>query len=235
VAVLTNGSLLYLPEVQVDLIMADALLTKLDAGTEDLYYRINRPLPELTFDRLVRGLGAFRRVYGGALWVEVMLIAGINDSDEALRDLAAVLARIRPDEIHVTKPSRPPAEAWVALPGDDVLARAAAILGPRARVITGPADPLDLSDHRDLDEAVLAILERHPTSLADLTEALNRWAPGHADAALARLGETGRVREVVRGGRTFWAPADGRYGWGPLGPGGDESKGPGQGLARQQP
>ncbi len=213
VAVLTNGSLLYLPEVQVDLMAADAVLPTLDAGTEELYQRINRPRPELIFDRLVSGLAAFRRVYGGKLWIEVMLVKGLNDGDAALRDLAAVLERIGPDEVHITLPVRPPAESWVSPPDDERVARAAAILGPRARVLAGPAAPLDLPVLADLEESVLEILARHPMSVEDVTEAFGRRNAELVEKAFARLRETGRVLEVTRLGRTFWAPAGARYAW----------------------
>lgn len=43
VAVITNGSLLHLPEVARDLAAADAVLPSLDAGDESLYRAINRP------------------------------------------------------------------------------------------------------------------------------------------------------------------------------------------------
>ncbi len=47
VAVITNGALLYLPEVRRELSAADAVLPTLDAGTPELYHKINRPWPEL--------------------------------------------------------------------------------------------------------------------------------------------------------------------------------------------
>lgn len=48
VAVITNGSLLYQPEVREELIAADAVLPTLDAGNGQLYCAINRPHPFLT-------------------------------------------------------------------------------------------------------------------------------------------------------------------------------------------
>jgi wyosine [tRNA(Phe)-imidazoG37] synthetase (radical SAM superfamily) len=212
VAVLTNGSLLYLPEVQVDLMAADAVLPTLDAGSEEVYQHVNRPRPELVFERLVGGLQSFRRVYGGKLWVEVMLVKGLNDGEEALHDLAAALARIHPDEVHVNRPVRPPAEAWVSPPDEEALAHAAAVLGRGARVVRGGGEVLDLSGHGDLHEAVVEILARHPMSTDELTQALGRWTPGEVDAALTRLVETGRVRTVERIGRTYWASSVARYG-----------------------
>jgi len=65
-----------------------------------------------------------------------MLIKGLNDSDAALDDLARVLQRIRPDEVHINLPVRPPAEPWVEVADDERIARAAAILGAVARVVS---------------------------------------------------------------------------------------------------
>jgi len=105
VAVITNGAILYLPEVREELAVADAVLPTLDAGNARLYRKINRPHPDITFERLVDGLIAFRKEYQGLLWVEVMLVRGLNDSEEALREIVAALERIRPDEVHINLPT----------------------------------------------------------------------------------------------------------------------------------
>ncbi len=65
VAVLTNGALLYLPEVRRELAAADVVLPSLDAAREETYRAINRPLPELSLESLLEGLTAFRREYRG--------------------------------------------------------------------------------------------------------------------------------------------------------------------------
>ena len=62
---------------------ADILLPSLDAGSESLYRKINRALPEPTLEQIVDGLATFRRSYAGKLWVEVMLLKDVNDSEEA--------------------------------------------------------------------------------------------------------------------------------------------------------
>lgn len=84
VAVITNGSTLYLPEIRLALSDADAVLPSLDAGNPRLYRKVNRPWPELTFNRLLEGLIAFRQEYTGKLWLEMMLVQGLNDTEEAL-------------------------------------------------------------------------------------------------------------------------------------------------------
>ena len=45
--------------------------------------------------------------------MEVMLVNGLNDTTEALQELAAAFDKIRPDQVHLLLPVRPPAESWV--------------------------------------------------------------------------------------------------------------------------
>jgi len=102
-----------LPEVRAELSEANAVLPTLDAGGAALYRRINRPHPNITFKRHLQGLIDFRKEYHGKLWVEVMLVRDLNDTGQALIELAAVLERMQPDEVHILKPTRLPVETWV--------------------------------------------------------------------------------------------------------------------------
>ena len=61
-----------------------------------------------------------------------MLISGLNDTEEALRAIAAALRQIRPDAVHINLPIRPPTETWVQPPDAEGLMRAVAILGDTA-------------------------------------------------------------------------------------------------------
>jgi wyosine [tRNA(Phe)-imidazoG37] synthetase (radical SAM superfamily) len=212
VAVLTNGTLLHRPDVRDDLLAADAVLPTLDAGSETVYRRINRPAAGLTLASHIEGLEAFRRVYSGRIWVEVMLVQGINDDDASLRDIAAILERVDPDEVHVNRPVRPPAEAWVLPVDDAAVSRAVALFGRAARVIAPATAPLDLSGHTDVKEAVLGVLARHPMDIAELADALRCWSPVEVGGAVAQLAGSGRLRLVNRMGRRFWSSVEARYG-----------------------
>ena len=204
VAVITNGSLLHLPKVRAELAAADAVLPSLDAGTEELYRRINRPHPDLTFAQHVEGLVEFRKEYRGKLWVEVMLLGGINDSSTALRDIATVLERVEPDEIHISTPTRPPAELWVELPDSDGLERAASILGRVAKVLKPVAVEGEAMVDGDLVGAILKIISRHPLQEIELQQILTRWVRGRVDETMAALAESGEIQVVKRLGRRFW-------------------------------
>ena len=211
VAVLTNGSLLYQSDVREELLAADAVLPSVDAGSEHLYRKINRPAQTLTFDRLIRGLVAFRRAYTGKLWVEVMLLKGVNDTPEALAKLAAVLREISPDEVHVSLPMRPPAESWVEPPDDAGFMRAIEVLGQVAHVVQPVEGTFDISGYDNVVDAVIGIIARHPMREEELVQSLDRWHPGQVADALEELAASGRARVVERLGRRFWSYADAHY------------------------
>ncbi len=211
VAVITNGSLLYLPEVRRALAPAHVVMPSLDAGTAVLYRQINRPHPAVTFDRLVAGMVAFRQEYEGKIWVEVMLVQGLNDTETALQEIAAVLRRIRPNEVHINLPTRPPAETWVRPSDAEGLLRARAILGDIATVVHPIEGEFDLSGYETAVDAIIAIITRHPMRQEELERTLARWTPDRVQEALADLADSGRVQVVERYGARFWSAAPSRY------------------------
>lgn len=208
VAVITNGSLLHLAKVRAELTDADAVLPSLDAGTDELYRRINRPHHGLTFAQHVEGLVEFRKTYRGKLWVEVMLLGGINDSTAALNDIATVLERVQPDEIHISTPTRPPAELSVEPPDSDGLERAVSSLGRVAKVLKPVAVEGESTIDGDLAGAVLKIVSRHPLQEIELQRMLNRWVRSRVDETMAALLEGGEIQVVKRLGRRFWCAAE---------------------------
>jgi wyosine [tRNA(Phe)-imidazoG37] synthetase (radical SAM superfamily) len=211
VAVITNGSLLYLPEVRRELSLADAVLPSLDAGNIKLYRKINRPPPELSFKRLVDGLVAFRKEYHGKLWVEVMLVRGLNDTEAALHEIATLLRSIQPDEVHILQPDRPPVETWVQPSDEEGLVRTRAILGDIARVIHPSSGFFDLSGTESLIDSIVGIIIRHPMREDELMQTLERWSPGEVDTALKELKSSGQAQVIERYGCRFWSAASAHY------------------------
>jgi len=211
VAVITNGSLLYLPEMRQELCLADAVLPSLDAGNARLYRMINRPHPEISFERLTDGMAALRKEYQGKLWVEVMLVRGINDTEEALKEIAERLKDIQPDEVHILQPDRPPAEPWVQPADEEGLLRAHAILGDVARVIHATSGSFDLSGAETLLDAVIGIIPRHPMREDELIKTLAHASPGEVYATLEELEESGKAQIVERLGIRFWSASPAHY------------------------
>ncbi len=211
VAVITNGSLLYQPKMRLELSAADAVMPSLDAGNARLYRKINRPYPNLTLERLVEGLIAFRKEYQGKLWVEVMLLRDLNDTEPALYEIATALERIQPDEVHILQPDRPPAESWVQPPGEEGLWRARAILGNIARIVHPASGSFDLSGNPSLVDAIVGIITRHPMREEELVETLEHFSPNQVTETLVKLQKSARAQVVVRHGMRFWSASPAYY------------------------
>lgn len=211
VAVITNGSLLDDAGVRAELAAADAVLPSLDASSERQFLRINRPAAGASLAGLVDGLIAFRQEFAGKLWLEVMLIRGENDDETTLRGLADHIRRIRPDEVHLNLPIRPPAEAWIEPPDPEGMMRAIAILGSGAHPLALPAFDLELPPQASPAEAVADLVMRHPLRERDVVEALRRWPRPRVNAALAELAADDRIQRVERFGETFLAYRGARY------------------------
>lgn len=200
---LTNGSLLYLPEVRAAAGQADVAKLSLSAWDDDSFRRINRPHPDLDFHRSVAGMRAFRQGFAGRIWLEVFLIAGLNDAPNQVERIAALAAAIGSDKIHLNTAVRPPAEASVQPVDRDRLAELAELFRPRAEVIADfsarPGSGVAANE-----TALLDMLRRRPCTARQIADVfgmhLNEVAKytGH-------LLKTGQIQALQRGGETFFA------------------------------
>jgi wyosine [tRNA(Phe)-imidazoG37] synthetase (radical SAM superfamily) len=172
VAVLTNGSLLWREEVRAGLLAADVIMPTLTTVNEDTYRKIHRPHPELHLARVIQGIGSLRKDYRGELDVEVVLLAGVNDSDEELAGLKKVLMDIGPDRIQLNTVVRPPADVRALSLDREKMEEVKTFFGEKAEVIAF-TPPRQRSRHDEsLTSAVIEMARRRPVRAADVAQAL---------------------------------------------------------------
>jgi len=129
VAIITNGSLLTLVEVREALLEADVVLPSLDAYDEESFKEINRPHGDLSYAEIIEGIRKFSEIYKGQLWVETMIIRGINDDQKSIMKLKAILDTIEYDRLYINSPIRDVAEPNVLCASRAALEYAREILG----------------------------------------------------------------------------------------------------------
>lgn len=207
VAVITNGSLLDRKDVRKDLACADIVLPSLDAATDAIYRRVNRPHESLEFDAIVEGLKRFSGVYKGRTWVEVMLIKDINDDIQHIEILKIILDKLAVERIQLNTVARPPAEAMAQPVGGRELLSLSRHFGPRCEVIVGERRKPAVSAHnRDWEESVLAMLGRRSLSLDDIVTSTGVSAAA-ARAGMRKLMEERKAKSVRLGRRQFYLAA----------------------------
>jgi len=185
VAVITNGSLLFKREVREELHQADVVLPTLDAGTPETFVKINRPNPAIRFREMVEGMVRFREEFPGEVWMEFMLVEGLNDSDEELVKVKDVLEGVGAHRNYVNVPIRPPAESWVELPDEKNFQRVCKFLGDfiflnfreDGRFHLPHVGQVDES-HKEITkaymESLLEIIKRHPLRFDQALETLRK-------------------------------------------------------------
>ena len=160
VAVITNGALMHDKTVREDLSLADIVLPSLDAFDEESWKKINRPYPRLDFKAAVEGLVQFGAEYTGEIWLEIMLVEGINTSDAALAALKKLCDSVRHERLYINTAVRPPAENWAKPASAETVQRAAALLNGIS--IDKLSEGGFYSTIEDMYEAVISIIRRHP-------------------------------------------------------------------------
>ena len=190
-AVLTNGALLHLPEVRRELKAADLVLPSLDAARDQAFQAVNRPLPGYPLSRLLQGLEAFRREYPGPIWLEVLLLKGLNDSQEDLEALRRALRTLAPDKVQLNTAVRPGVLNQVQPLSLEALAAIAGGLEGEVEVIASYEGARQVDATPD-DAALAEMLARRPMTAVDLAGVLALPLP-LVQEKLQRLEQAGQI------------------------------------------
>ena len=103
VAVLTNATLLDRDDVIQELALADVVVAKLDAWSQESLDLINNPVAGITFEGIYKGIKRFRQKYHGRLAIQMMFM---QENKEAARKMADLAFEINPDEVQINTPLR---------------------------------------------------------------------------------------------------------------------------------
>jgi wyosine [tRNA(Phe)-imidazoG37] synthetase (radical SAM superfamily) len=104
IAVLSNATMLHLPEVVNALKKVDLNILKLDAGTEDTYKKINQPLNDLSLAEIVNNLKQFT----SNLIIQTLFIRGDynknkidNTTDEEIKAWLSIIEELKPKQVMI--------------------------------------------------------------------------------------------------------------------------------------
>ena len=210
VAVITNSTLLDRPGVRKEIAAADLVVPSLDAGTKEVFQKINRPYSNLTLEKITRALADLTREGGCRVWLEVMLVPGINTKEGELEAIAERIKLIGPEMVQLNTPVRPPAEAGIKALSPARLEKAAVFLAERVapipvEVIGSARRPARHQGELSASSSELAeFLQRRPATLDEL-EVVTGRNRAELLKRLASLMESGLVVARFKGKKRYFA------------------------------
>jgi wyosine [tRNA(Phe)-imidazoG37] synthetase (radical SAM superfamily) len=207
IAVITNSSLLWQPELREELNGADLVSLKIDTVRHRTWKRINRPHPALFLEHILEGIRLFSKSFHGTIYTETMLVQGVNDTEEEMEGVAEELAVLHPDRAYLSIPIRPPAERWVVPPSEEDVTMAYQIFREKVEEVeclTGMEDPTFLAVG-DAEEDLLRITAVHPMREEAVRAFLQR--AGGEWSIVEQLLQRGELVEVSYRGQRFFLRA----------------------------
>ena len=205
VVVLTNGTLVSDPEVRDELCNTDILLPSLDAVLPGAFRRVNRPAECVKIDGIVKGMVALSRQFKGEMWLEVLIVKGINDRPEDIKALKQAVDEIKPNRIQLNSVARPPAEPWAKPLSRDRMEEIRNFLGSRAEVVIDFNRRLKEGFMPVVEVEIMETLKRRPMTTHDISEILG-IKPETAEKVLEKMASAKVLKHENFQGRTYYRP-----------------------------
>ena len=107
--ILTNSATLVDKKVFKTLMKLNQVKLSLDAVSEDIFKKIDRPYKDIKIDFIVQKLIEFSKTFKGKLYIEILFVHGLNDTKEEVEKLNNVLLDIDAFRVDIGTIDRPPA------------------------------------------------------------------------------------------------------------------------------
>ncbi len=204
VGVITNSSLLWRDDVREELSEADWVSLKIDTVRDEIWRQIHRPHKTIRLSLILDGVIAFAKDFAGTLVTETMLVRGLNDNEDCMKEVADFLHRLQPCQAYLSIPTRPPAENWVRDPDEEALNRAYHLLADKVKrveyLIGYEGNAFAFSG--DIEKDILSIAAVHPMREEAIRVLLSR--AGSSWEVIDRLVAQGYLTKTKYDGHTFY-------------------------------
>ena len=174
IAVLTNGTLLFDPKVREEIKEADVVLPSLDAATNPIFHKINRPVPEFDIKKYIQGLIDFRKEFKGKIWLEIFILPGYNFEKTELKKMEQKIAKIDPDSIQLNTLDRPGTVGNLHSASRKELEKIVSLWNfENVEIISSAAQRKNIRSYRtDAETAIFETISRRPCTIEDLMKIL---------------------------------------------------------------
>lgn len=135
IALITNSTLFIDPAVRREILGLDLIVPSLDAASQEVFEKIDKPVPGIKIEEIINGLILLRKEFLRQIWLEIMFVKGLNDSEKELDGLRAAVDKINPNKIQLNSPVRAPNDFKFKALSRKRLEEIKEFFGPRAEII----------------------------------------------------------------------------------------------------
>ncbi|MCK9454404.1 radical SAM protein [Sulfurimonas sp.] len=107
--ILTNSATLIDENIFASLLKLDQVKLSLDAISESVFKRIDRPHVGIVIDNIVQKVIDFSKAFKGKLFIEILFVHGLNDTEDEIQKLNDVLLKLDVSRVDLGTIDRPPA------------------------------------------------------------------------------------------------------------------------------
>jgi len=222
VAVLINGTNLDDKDVVAALCGADVVIPSLDTVVVRSFRRLNRPASCIDLDSIIDGLIRFSNAYSGELWLEILIVRDVNDSEEDVQELLAVVRQIKLSRVQLNTVARPPLEKYAlpvsqnrlreiatqlssesGVPRVDIIAHGISVF-EKGREVTDEQAGLNGLDREQLLDDIRQMLKRRPCTAEDISKTFMLGGPEKVELLLDPLVQSGTIEKRLHGNKLFY-------------------------------
>jgi wyosine [tRNA(Phe)-imidazoG37] synthetase (radical SAM superfamily) len=203
-AVISNSSMISDENVRKELKYADWVSLKIDAVTEKIWKKIDRPHGSLNLSEILEGIEIFSKEYMGEFATETMLVKGINDNQEEIEKIADFIKTLNTDHSYIAVPTRPPAEYYVEKAEPEEINMAYQIFksrGINTEYLIG-YEGNKFSSTGNLEKDLLNITAVHPLKEEAVAELIKKTGSEWKD--IERLIAEAKIIETEYGGEKYY-------------------------------
>jgi wyosine [tRNA(Phe)-imidazoG37] synthetase (radical SAM superfamily) len=222
VAVLTNGTNLSRPDVVADLSHADVIIPSLDTVLPESFRRLNRPARCVDLEDMIEGLVRFSHEFRGEIWLEILLVRGVNDNRENIDALIRVIRRMKLSRVQLNTVARPPLEKFAQPVSREDLQKIAARIAagsgvPLVEIIAHGISRFELSGEEErpkikfdylkqeeLIEDILHMLQRRPCTTEDINRTFALNGSEKVGLLLEPFVKSGKIRKRIHEDKIYF-------------------------------
>jgi len=172
VALLTNGALFWKEEIRQRVLKADIIMPTLSSAFDHTFREIHRPHPGLDLATIINGLKMLRQDYKGQIFLEVVFLAGVNDTKREVEALKNLVEQISPEKIQLNTVVRPPADSKAISLDRKRLEEINLIFGEKSEIVAEIPIKIKTRKEEHLINSLLDMVKRRPLKQIDIINAL---------------------------------------------------------------